>query len=82
MDMALNFCVEHLNVITKREYVIGGLLGVISIGQFEDVRGWWRLMELALIQDPHDEYTTVQACREKVVFLDGRKGSAKNAAPI
>ena len=78
MDMALSTCVEHTKAIHKRELACGKLVGLIPMGQLKDTRGWWRLMELACMQDPHDEYFSTQACRENVAKLDDKIAMAKN----
>lgn len=79
MDIALGTCQQHAEAILKREAGCGPLVGLIPIKQLEDARGWWRLMELACIQDPHDEYVSARMCKEYLANLDDRIAAAKNA---
>ena len=78
MQMAFNTCLEHTLAVRKREDACGQLVGLIPTSELEDARGWWRLMELACIQDPHEEYTSAHTCRENVIELEKKIAAANN----
>ena len=79
MEMAFKTCCEHTLAIRKREDACGHLVGLIPVGELEDARGWWRLMELACIHDPHEEYTSVHPCRMNIIKLEKKIAAANNA---
>ena len=80
MAMAVNSCQMDTNTIRKRTHWNAGLLGRVQMQELEDSRGWWRLLELACVQDPHDEYITLEKCREGLAAADDRINVSKSLA--
>ncbi|KAM0806146.1 hypothetical protein BDR22DRAFT_816368 [Usnea florida] len=80
MAMAVKSCQMNSNTIRKRKAANDGLLGMVQMQELEDSRGWWRLIELACMQDPHDKYITLEDCREELAAADDDIKVAKSLA--
>ena len=76
MAMAVTSCQRNSDII---RYPKPWLLRMVQMQELEDSRGWWRLIELACMQDPHD-YITLEKCREELAAADDAIKVAKSLA--